>query len=92
MGKSSLLNLILGEERAIVSNVEGTTRDTIEEYVNINGIPLKIIDTAGIRNTIDEVEQIGVKRSMDILFDAELIIAVFDDSRALDEEDEKILD
>ncbi len=92
VGKSSLLNLILGEERAIVSNVEGTTRDTIEEYVNINGIPLKIIDTAGIRNTIDEVEQIGVKRSMDILFDAELIIAVFDDSRALDEEDEKILD
>ena len=92
VGKSSLLNLILGEERAIVSNVEGTTRDTIEEYVNINGIPLKIIDTAGIRNTIDEVEQIGVKRSMDILFDAELTIAVFDDSRALDEEDEKILD
>ena len=92
VGKSSLLNLILGEERAIVSNVEGTTRDTIEEYVNINGIPLKIIDTAGIRNTIDEVEQIGVKRSMDILFDAELIIAVFDDSRALNEEDEKILD
>ena len=92
VGKSSLLNLILGEERAIVSNVEGTTRDTIEEYVNINGIPLKIIDTAGIRNTIDEVEQIGVKRSMDILFDAELIIAVFDDSRALDKEDEKILD
>ena len=92
VGKSSLLNLILGEERAIVSNVEGTTRDTIEEYVNINGIPLKIIDTAGIRNTIDEVEQIGVKRSMDILFNAELIIAVFDDSRALDEEDEKILD
>lgn len=92
VGKSSLLNLILGEERAIVSNVEGTTRDTIEESVNINGIPLKIIDTAGIRNTIDEVEQIGVKRSMDILFDAELIIAVFDDSRALDEEDEKILD
>lgn len=92
VGKSSLLNLILGEERAIVSNVEGTTRDTIEEYVNINGIPLKIIDTAGIRNTIDEVEQIGVKRSMDILFDAELIIAVFDDSRVLDKEDEKILD
>ena len=92
VGKSSLLNLILGEERAIVSNVEGTTRDTIEEYVNINGIPLKIIDTAGIRNTIDEVEQIGVKRSMDILFNAELIIAVFDDSRALNEEDEKILD
>ena len=91
VGKSSLLNLILGEERAIVSNVEGTTRDTIEEYVNINGIPLKIIDTAGIRNTIDEVEQIGVERSINILSDAELVIAVFDDSRALDDEDNKIM-
>lgn len=92
VGKSSLLNLILGENRAIVSNIEGTTRDTIEEYININGIPLKIIDTAGIRNTSDEVEQIGVKKSLDITSDAELVIAVFDDSRAFDEEDKKILD
>ena len=92
VGKSSLLNLILGENRAIVSNIEGTTRDTIEEYININGIPLKIIDTAGIRNTSDEVEQIGVRKSLDITSDAELIIAVFDDSRAFDEEDKKILD
>lgn len=92
VGKSSLLNLILGENRAIVSNIEGTTRDTIEEYININGIPLKIIDTAGIRNTNDEVEQIGVKKSLDITNDAELIIAVFDDSRAFDEEDKKILE
>lgn len=92
VGKSSLLNLILGEERAIVSNIEGTTRDTIEEYVNIKGIPLKIIDTAGIRNTNDEIEKIGVKKSMNTIFDAELVIAVFDDSRAFDEEDEKIVD
>lgn len=91
VGKSSLLNMILGENRAIVSDVEGTTRDTIEEYINVKGIPLKIIDTAGIRNTNDEVEQIGVKRSISITNDAELIIAVFDDSRAFDEEDEQIL-
>lgn len=92
VGKSSLLNLILGEERAIVSNIEGTTRDTIEEYVNIKGIPLKIIDTAGIRNTNDEIEKIGVKKSVNTIFDAELVITVFDDSRAFDEEDEKIVD
>ena len=91
VGKSSLLNMILGENRAIVSDVEGTTRDTIEEYINVKGIPLKIIDTAGIRNTNDEVEQIGVKRSISTTNDAELIIAVFDDSRAFDEEDEQIL-
>ena len=92
VGKSSLLNMILGENRAIVSDIEGTTRDTIEEYINVKGIPLKIIDTAGIRNTNDEIEQIGVKRSINITNDAELIIAVFDDSRAFDKEDEKILD
>ena len=92
VGKSSLLNLILGENRAIVSNIEGTTRDTIEEYINVNGVPLKIIDTAGIRNTKDEVEQIGVKKSIDITNNAELIIAVFDDSRAFDDEDRKIID
>lgn len=92
VGKSSLLNLILGENRAIVSNIEGTTRDTIEEYINIKGIPLKIVDTAGIRNTTNEIEQIGVKKSIDNINNAELIIAVFDDSRAFDKEDEKILD
>ena len=91
VGKSSLLNLILGEERAIVSNIEGTTRDTIEEYININGVPLKIIDTAGIRKTNDEIEQIGVKRSKDIISTADLIIAVFDDSREFDEEDKEIV-
>ncbi len=92
VGKSSLLNLMLGENRAIVSNVEGTTRDTIEEYININGVPLKIIDTAGIRKTNDEVEKIGVEKSLNISNTAELIIAVFDDSRKFDEEDKKIVE
>lgn len=92
VGKSSLLNLMLGENRAIVSNVEGTTRDTIEEYININGVPLKIIDTAGIRKTNDEVEKIGVEKSLNISNTAELIIAVFDDSREFDEEDKKIVE
>ena len=89
VGKSSLLNLILGENRAIVSDIEGTTRDTIEEYINIKGIPLKIVDTAGIRKTNDEVEKIGVERSINNISNAELIIALFDDSRVFDQ---KILD
>lgn len=92
VGKSSLLNLILGENRAIVSDIEGTTRDTIEEYINIKGIPLKIVDTAGIRKTNDEVEKIGVERSINNISDAELIIALFDDSRAFNDQDQKILD
>lgn len=92
VGKSSLLNLILGENRAIVSDIEGTTRDTIEEYVNIKGVSLKIVDTAGIRKTNDEVEKIGVERSINNISDAELIIALFDDSRAFDDQDQKILD
>lgn len=92
VGKSSLLNLILGENRAIVSDIEGTTRDTIEEYINIKGIPLKIVDTAGIRKTNDEVEKIGVGRSINNISNAELIIALFDDSRTFDDQDQKILD
>ena len=91
-GKSSLLNLILNEERAIVSDLAGTTRDTIEEYVNIVGIPLKIIDTAGIRDTEDKIERIGVEKALKLINDSDLIIAVFDISEELEEEDFKIID
>ena len=90
-GKSSLLNSILKEERAIVSEYAGTTRDTIEEFVNIRGIPLKLIDTAGIRKTEDKIEEIGVKRALKISEEADLIIAIFDGSKELDEEDLGIL-
>ena len=91
-GKSSLLNKILKEERAIVSEIEGTTRDTIEEYININGIPLKIIDTAGIRNTTDTIEKIGVEKALNIAKDAELILAIFDNTKELNKEDLEILE
>ena len=91
-GKSSLLNRILKEDRAIVTEYEGTTRDTIEEFVNINGIPLKLIDTAGIRKAKDEVEKIGIHKSKEIAKDADLIIAIFDASKKLYEEDKEILE
>ena len=91
-GKSSLLNRILKEDRAIVTEFEGTTRDTIEEYVNINGIPLKLIDTAGIRNAKDEVEKIGIHKSKEIAKNADLIIAIFDASKDLSKEDKEILE
>ena len=91
-GKSSLLNAILKEERAIVTEYEGTTRDTIEEFVNINGIPLKLIDTAGIRETKDAVEKIGINKSLEIADSADLIIAIFDSSKELTHEDLEILD
>ena len=91
-GKSSLLNAILKEDRAIVTEYEGTTRDTIEEFVNIEGIPLKLIDTAGIRDAKDEVEKIGIAKSKEIAKDADLIIAIFDSSKELSEEDIEILD
>ena len=91
-GKSSLLNTILNEERAIVTDIEGTTRDTIEEFVNINGIPLKLIDTAGIRKAKDEVEQIGIEKSREIAKSADLVIAIIDSSKELSEEDEEILE
>lgn len=90
-GKSSLLNNILNEERAIVSDKKGTTRDTIEEFVTINGISLKLIDTAGIRNTTDEIEKIGVEKSKKIIDNAELVIAIFDGSQTLENEDYEIL-
>ena len=85
-GKSSLLNAILKEDRAIVTEYEGTTRDTIEEFVNIEGVPLKIIDTAGIRNAKDEVEKIGIKKSRKLANDADLIIGIIDGSKELTNE------
>mgnify|MGYP002706881852 CR=1 FL=1 len=91
-GKSSLLNAILKEDRAIVTEYEGTTRDTIEEFVNINGIPLKLIDTAGIRETKDEVEKIGISKSRETANTADLIIAIFDASKEIDEEDLEVID
>lgn len=91
-GKSSLLNAILKENRAIVTEYEGTTRDTIEEFVNINGIPLKLIDTAGIRETSDAVEKIGVAKSRKIAETADLVIAIFDSSKDLTDEDLEILE
>ena len=91
-GKSSLLNAFLKEERAIVTEYEGTTRDTIEEFITIDGIPLKLIDTAGIRNAKDEVEKIGIAKSREIAKQADLVIAIFDSSKDLDKQDEEILE
>lgn len=91
-GKSSLLNLLLNEERAIVTEIEGTTRDTIEEFISLGGVPFKIIDTAGIRETDDTVEKIGVQKAIDIAKDSDLIIAIFDITKKITEEDKKILE
>ena len=91
-GKSSLLNAILKEDRAIVTDIAGTTRDTIEEFVTINGIPLNLVDTAGIREASDEVEKIGVEKSIKQAKDADLIIAIFDSSKDLTDEDLEILE
>ncbi len=91
-GKSSLLNRILNEDRAIVTDIEGTTRDSIEEFVNVNGIPLKLIDTAGIRNAKDEVERIGIEKSREIAESADLVIAIIDSSKEFSDEDKEILE
>ena len=91
-GKSSLLNAILKEDRAIVTDIAGTTRDTIEEFVTINGIPLNLVDTAGIREASDEVEKIGVEKSIKQAKDGDLIIAIFDSSKDLTDEDLEILE
>lgn len=91
-GKSSLLNAILKEERAIVTEFAGTTRDTIEEFITIKGIPLKIIDTAGIRDAQDEVEKIGIKKAKEIAESSDLVIAIFDGTKPLTEQDRQILE
>ena len=83
VGKSSLLNTILQEERALVTAIPGTTRDTIEEYVDIHGIPVKIVDTAGIRDNAEEVEQLGIKRARDSINRADLVLFIVDGSRPL---------
>lgn len=91
VGKSSLLNRLIRENRAIVTEIPGTTRDSIEEMITINGIAFKLIDTAGIRETDDIVEQIGVSKSIELAKDADLIVAIFDLSEAMSEEDQSIL-
>ena len=90
-GKSSLLNALLGENRAIVTDIAGTTRDTLEEQIRMQGISLNIVDTAGIRDTEDLVEQIGVSRAREAAEDADLIIYVADSSIPLDKNDEDIM-
>lgn len=92
VGKSSLLNLIIEEERAIVTDIPGTTRDVLKEYVNINNMPIKIIDTAGIRNTEDEIEKIGVEKSKIYAKNADLILFIIDGSKQLNKEDITILE
>ena len=90
-GKSSLLNAMLKEERAIVTDIEGTTRDTIEEFITIEGILFKIIDTAGIRNSYDKIEQIGIDKSKKALSTADLVIAIFDSTKELSNDDIEII-
>lgn len=91
-GKSSLLNMILDDERAIVTDIEGTTRDSIEETINIDGFPINIIDTAGIRKTDEIVEKIGIDRAIKIANGSDVVIAIIDVSRELNEDDKMILD
>ena len=92
VGKSSFLNLILGEDRAIVTNVAGTTRDALEETVVLNGISLNIVDTAGIRDTDDVVEKIGVEKARKYANDADLIVYIADASKSLDNDDDEIIE
>lgn len=92
VGKSSLLNALLEEKRAIVTDVPGTTRDTIEEYINIDGIPVKLIDTAGIREARNEVEKIGVERTKECIDKADLILFMIDGNGEIDDEDMKIIE
>lgn len=91
VGKSSLLNVLLGQEKAIVTDIAGTTRDTVEEYVNVRGVPLHLIDTAGIRQTDDLVEQIGVERSKKALSEADFVLLLLNNNEALSQEDLDLL-
>ena len=90
-GKSSLLNILVGDERASVTDIAGTTRDTLEEFINIHGVPLNIADTAGIRDTQDIIEKIGVDKAKNFAEDADLVIYVVDGSTPLDENDYEII-
>ncbi|MBI9012965.1 MAG: tRNA uridine-5-carboxymethylaminomethyl(34) synthesis GTPase MnmE [Clostridiales bacterium] len=92
VGKSSLLNALLKEARAIVTDIAGTTRDIIEEHLNIQGIPIRIIDTAGIRKTEDQIEKIGVERSKEIFNEADMILFVLNASEVLSDEDKELID
>jgi len=92
VGKSSLLNRLAGEDRAIVTDISGTTRDVIEEFVNLDGVPLRLLDTAGIRDTEDAVEKIGIERAKRTINEAELVILVLDLSRKTDGEDETLFE
>jgi len=92
VGKSSLLNALLKQDRAIVSEIPGTTRDVIEEYLNIDGIPIRILDTAGIRHSHDAVEQEGVRRSLATITAADIVLAVLDGSQPLTPEDRRVLE
>lgn len=92
VGKSSLLNALLEEEKAIVTDIAGTTRDIVEGHIHLQGLTLNLIDTAGIRETEDVVEQIGIQRSLKAISEAQLVIVVLDSSRALDEQDQELLE
>lgn len=91
VGKSSLLNTLLGENRAIVTDIPGTTRDIIEEYLNIGGVPLKVVDTAGIRETADAVEKIGVEKALAVVAEADLVLLLLDASAPLADEDKEVM-
>src|SRR5699024_5307945 len=92
VGKSSLLNSLVQENKAIVTDIAGTTRDIIEEYVNVRGVPLRLVDTAGIRETEDIVERIGVERSRKVLKEADLILLMVNSSEVLTDEDERLFE
>jgi len=90
VGKSSLLNVLLKEERAIVTPIPGTTRDVIEEVLNIHGIPVRLMDTAGLRKPVDSIEQEGVRRAKERVADSDFVLVMLDGSRALDDDDREI--